>query len=164
MKKIQSKFGIISILSISLLLLFTVWFSANAIVRQLEVLWALGESDLASLSMILIFGFVTGGLVFGIFNVSDIMKTEYFYSINGLLAAVTNFCAIFSPGFRLFLMFRFFTGFFIAGVYPTAMKLMSSWFKENRGFAIGILLGALAAGAGSPLREYMLTSQVSMTY
>ena len=150
MKKIQSKSGIIAILSLSLLLLFTVWFSANAIVRQLEVLWALGESDLALLSMILIFGFVTGGLVFGIFNLSDIMKTEYFYSINGLLAALTNLLAIFMPGFRLFLMFRFFTGFFIAGTYPTAMKLMSSWFKENRGFAVGILLGALALGSGLP--------------
>ena len=150
MRKIKSKSGIILILSISLLLLFTVWFSANAIVRQLEVLWALETSDLAILSMILIFGFVTGGVVFGVFNLSDIMKTEYFYSLSGLLAAITNLIAVFMPRFQLFLLFRFFTGFFIAGVYPTAMKLMASWFKENRGFSIGILLGALAMGSGLP--------------
>ncbi|MHA1112488.1 MAG: MFS transporter [Promethearchaeota archaeon] len=150
MKKIQSKSGIILILSTSLLFTFTVWFSANAIIGQIETLWVLEKSDLALLSMILIFGFVAGGLLFGIFNLSDIIKTEYFYSINGLFAAIMNFLAIFSPNFSLFLTFRFLTGFFIAGVYPTAMKLMSSWFKENRGFAVGILLGALALGSGSP--------------
>ena len=150
MRKVQSKSGIVLILSTSLLFTFTVWFSANVIIRQIETLWALEKSDLALLSMILIFGFVAGGLLFGIFNLSDIIKTEYFYSINGLFAAIMNFLAIFSPNFSLFLTFRFFTGFFIAGVYPTAMKLMSSWFKENRGFTVGILLGALALGSGSP--------------
>lgn len=30
------------------------------------------------------------------------------------------------------------------------MKLISSWFKRNRGLAIGILLGALTAGSGLP--------------
>ena len=38
----------------------------------------------------------------------------------------------------------------MAGVYPTAVKLMASWFKERRGFAIGILLGALTIGSGLP--------------
>ncbi len=150
MRKIQTKSGIISLLSLSLLFIFTVWFSPNAIVDQIQALWDLSELDLALFSMILIFGFVAGGIVFSIFNLSDIMKTEYFLCINGLLAAVSNFFAVFSPGFPLFLTFRFFTGFFIAGVYPTAMKLIASWFNENRGYAVGILLGALALGSGLP--------------
>jgi sugar phosphate permease len=45
---------------------------------------------------------------------------------------------------------RFLTGFFLAGVYPPAMKLMASWFRRGRGFAIGVLVGALTLGSGSP--------------
>ena len=133
-----------------MLFIFTVWFSANAIVNQIQTLWTLSQSNLAILSMILIFGFVTGGLVFSIFNLSDILQSQYFYGVCGLLAAISNFAAVFSSTYPIFLLFRFFTGFFVAGVYPTAMKLMSSWFKNNRGFAVGILLGALALGSGLP--------------
>jgi MFS family permease len=38
----------------------------------------------------------------------------------------------------------------MAGVYPPAMKIMATWFREQRGLAIGILIGALTVGSGSP--------------
>jgi MFS family permease len=127
-----------------------VWFSANAIVAQLINLWSLNEADLAILSMILILGFVFGGVISAVFNLPDIFKTKNFYSLYGGLSALTNFLAIISPNFFLFLVFRFLTGFFLAGVYPTAMKLMASWFQEHRGLAIGVLIGALTTGSGLP--------------
>ncbi|MBY8990770.1 MAG: MFS transporter [Candidatus Lokiarchaeota archaeon] len=77
-------------------------------------------------------------------------KTPIFFSINAFLSALGNLRAAFSPNFLTFTIFRFLTGFFLAGVYPTSMKLISSWFKRNRGLAIGILLGALTAGSGLP--------------
>ena len=134
----------------SLLFSLTVWFSANAIVGQLESLWSLNETDIAILSMILILGFVLGGLISAIFNLSDIFKTKIFYTLFAGLSALTNFLAILSPNFFTFLFFRFLTGFFLAGVYPIAMKLMASWFQKHRGLAVGILLGALTAGSGLP--------------
>ena len=147
---LKSKFAIIIIISVSLLLSLTVWFSANAIVNQLISLWALNEYDIALLSMILIFGFVIGGIFSALLSLPDVIKTKNFYSLNAGLSALTNFLAIFSPNFLWFLLFRFLTGFFLAGVYPTAMKLMASWFQEHRGLAIGILLGALTTGSGLP--------------
>ncbi|GAH09039.1 unnamed protein product, partial [marine sediment metagenome] len=149
-QKVKSNVVILSIISISLLLSLTVWFSANAITSQITILWTLNEYDIALLSMILIIGFVVGGLVSAIFSLPDVIKTMNFYSLYAGLSALTNFLAIFSPNFIVFLLFRFLTGFFLAGVYPTAMKLMSSWFQEHRGLAIGILLGALTAGSGLP--------------
>lgn len=80
----------------------------------------------------------------------DLIKTPTFFSINALLAALGNLFAAFSSNFLIFVIFRFVTGFFLAGVYPTSMKLISSWFKRRRGLAIGILLGALTAGSGLP--------------
>src|SRR5829696_1689295 len=45
---------------------------------------------------------------------------------------------------------RFATGFFLAGVYPPAFKLISTWFKKGRGVALGILAGALVVGNAMP--------------
>ncbi|HXH82421.1 MAG TPA: MFS transporter, partial [Candidatus Tectomicrobia bacterium] len=34
--------------------------------------------------------------------------------------------------------------------YPPAMKVMATWFREGRGLAIGILVGALTVGSATP--------------
>jgi predicted MFS family arabinose efflux permease len=146
----KSKPLILTIVSISLLFSLTLWFSANAITPQLVNLWNLNPLDIAILSIILIIGFVTGGFIYSIFSLPDLIKTPQFFSINALMATFGNFFAALSPNFSIFLIFRFITGFFLAGVYPTSMKLISSWFKRKRGLAIGILLGALTAGSGLP--------------
>src|SRR2546425_8913594 len=38
----------------------------------------------------------------------------------------------------------------MAGAYPPAMKIMATWFREGRGLAIGILIGALTVGSAVP--------------
>ena len=45
---------------------------------------------------------------------------------------------------------RFLTGFFLAGVYPPALKLMATWFRRGRGTALGIVVGALTVGSAGP--------------
>jgi MFS family permease len=42
------------------------------------------------------------------------------------------------------------TGFFLAGVYPPALKLMATWFQKGRGTALGILVGAIVVGQATP--------------
>ena len=48
------------------------------------------------------------------------------------------------------LLLRFVTGLAMAGAYPPAMKIMATWFREGRGLAIGILVGALTVGSATP--------------
>ena len=48
------------------------------------------------------------------------------------------------------LVLRFVTGLAMAGAYPPAMKIMATWFREGRGLAIGILVGALTVGSATP--------------
>jgi MFS family permease len=38
----------------------------------------------------------------------------------------------------------------LAGVYPPGMKLMATWFREQRGMALGFLVGALTLGKATP--------------
>jgi MFS family permease len=45
---------------------------------------------------------------------------------------------------------RFLSGFFLAGVYPPAMKMIVTWYRSGRGVAIGVLVGALTLGKGLP--------------
>jgi MFS family permease len=42
------------------------------------------------------------------------------------------------------------TGFFLGGVYPSAMHVISDWYRSRRGFALGVVIGALTLGSGSP--------------
>src|SRR2546427_2340630 len=42
------------------------------------------------------------------------------------------------------------TGAALAGVYPPGMKIAAGWFREGRGWAIGILVGALTLGSAFP--------------
>ena len=54
------------------------------------------------------------------------------------------------PGYRSALLVRFLTGAFLAGVYPPGMKMVSTWFRSARGFAIGTVVGALTVGKAMP--------------
>ena len=48
------------------------------------------------------------------------------------------------------ILLRFATGFFLAGVYPPAFKLMATWFRKGRGTALGNLGGGIIVGNAMP--------------
>jgi MFS family permease len=55
-----------------------------------------------------------------------------------------------TDSYAIALVIRFATGFFLAGVYPPAMKMAATWFRARRGLAIGTVVGALVAGKSTP--------------
>jgi MFS family permease len=65
-------------------------------------------------------------------------------------AALANFLMLFTSGPEAVIPLRFATGFFMAGVYPPAFKLISTWFQEDRGLALGVLAAAIVVGGGVP--------------
>lgn len=146
----NNKYFNLSILSLSVIFAFTLWFSANAIIPQLSQSLELSNAKVSFLSIILIIGFVVGGLISTFLNLPDILKSKNIFVVSAIFGAVANAGAIFVGSFELIMILRFFTGFFLAGVYPTSMKITATWFKGKRGLAIGILLGALTLGSGMP--------------
>ena len=48
------------------------------------------------------------------------------------------------------LIFRFATGFFLAGIYPVGMKIAADWYAKKLGKALGYLVGALVLGTAFP--------------
>jgi MFS family permease len=56
----------------------------------------------------------------------------------------------FSPSAAVGVSFRFITGAALACVYPPGMKIAAGWFRDARGWAIGVLVGALTLGSAAP--------------
>jgi MFS family permease len=70
---------------------------------------------------------------------------------NGAISlGITDSLGRMTAGFATVLALRMLTGMMLAGVYPTGMKLIATWFRSGRGLAIGVLVGALTLGSASP--------------
>ena len=136
-------------LAIAIVLSMTTWFSASAVVPQLRAEWDLLDGA-AWLTIAVQLGFVCGALVSSILNLSDVVSPRRVILGGSIGAAGVNGLLLVAGGAAAGVPLRFATGFFLAGVYPPALKLMATWFREGRGIALGILVGALTVGSAMP--------------
>lgn len=147
----SAKWRTLILLAVAELLGMSVWFSASAVVPALTREWALADAGRAWLTMSVQIGFVVGALGSALLNLPDrIPATRLFTTCALLAAAATAAIPVFADGLTLALPLRFLTGVFLAGVYPVGMKIAATWTKEDRGLAIGLLVGALTVGSASP--------------
>ncbi len=129
----------------------SVWFSASAVILALTADWLLTGSDQAWLTMSVQAGFVVGAFASSLFNVADYVPGHLLFAVTSCLAAIaTALIPFLALGLTVTLVLRFFTGLLLAGVYPVGMKIISTWTKEDRGFGIGLLVGALTLGSAAP--------------
>src|ERR687889_1944713 len=138
------------LLAVALVLSMTTWFSASAVVPQLLAEWDLSDSSAAWLTIAVQLGFVCGALVSSILNLSDVVSPRRVILWGSIGAASVNGLLLVAGGAAAGVPLRFATGFFLAGVYPPALKLMATWFRKGRGIALGILVGALTVGSAVP--------------
>ncbi len=129
----------------------SLWFSASAVVPELTEAWALDSGSAAWLTISVQLGFVAGALLSGLTTLADVVNPRTLVAYSALLgAAATAGIAAFVSGAPTAIVLRFITGMALAGVYPPGMKIMAGWFREGRGRAIGILVGALTVGSATP--------------
>jgi len=138
------------LLAVALVLSMTTWFSASAVVPQLRAEWDLSDGAAAWLTIAVQLGFVCGALVLSILNLSDVVSPRRVILGGSIGAAGVNGLLLVAGGAAAGVPLRFATGFFLAGVYPPALKLMATWFRKGRGIALGILVGALTVGSAMP--------------
>jgi MFS family permease len=137
-------------LALTLILAMSTWFSASAVIPQLKEVWHLRASASAWLTIAVQLGFVSGAVVSSLLNLADIVLPRHVILGGAVGAAAANLLLAVAGGPVLGIPLRFATGFFLAGVYPPAFKLMSTWFKQGRGLALGVLAGAIVVGNGMP--------------
>ena len=138
------------IVSLASLFGLSVWFSTNAISAALEAEKGLSGQDVAWLTIAVQLGFVFGTVVIALTNLADLLNARRLFFISAIAAGVLNLLVIPIDNLPLLILVRFGTGAFLGGVYPPAMKVLSGWFNRGRGFALGMMIGALTLGSGSP--------------
>jgi MFS family permease len=132
------------------MLAMSVWFTSSAVAPQLQAMWGLDASQAGWLTTSVQLGFVAGTAVAAVLNLADIVPARLYVSACMALAALANAALLLANDHREALASRAATGFFIAGVYPPAMKMLATWSRARRGLAIGTLIGALTVGKAAP--------------
>ena len=129
----------------------SLWFTGNAVLPELKQSFDLSQYAISLVTSAVMFGFIVGTLVFAFFSFADRFSPVKLFFICSLLGALTNAAVVWfvNDGTSLFI-FRFITGFFIAGIYPVGMKIAADWFEKGLGKALGFLLGALMLGTAFP--------------
>ena len=141
---------VLAILAIVQLLAMAPWFSASAVAPALAHVWQLSPVTTAWLTISVQLGFVIGALVSAIFTLADRLSARRLVTGSAILAAIATLGVALASGVKLGIACRLLTGAALAGVYPPGMKIAAGWFKEGRGLAIGVLVGALTLGSASP--------------
>ena len=144
------RYRALTLLAITLVLSMSTWFSASAVIPQLTAAWDLSSSTAAWLTIAVQIGFVTGAVVSSLLNIADLIAPRHVILGGATGAAVVNLLLLVAAGPAVGIPLRFATGFFLAGVYPPAFKLMSTWFRKGRGLALGVLAAAIVVGNGVP--------------
>jgi MFS family permease len=146
-----SRWAALSLLSFALLLGMALWFGMSAVAPQVAKEWNLSPSATAWLTLAVQIGFVAGTLASALLNLPDVIRARYLFAICAFLGASVNALLAWTVhSVTAAIVLRIATGMFLAGVYPPAMKIIATWFRTGRGFALGVLIGALTLGKASP--------------
>ncbi|KAF3463454.1 MFS transporter [Streptomyces sp. Tu 3180] len=129
-----------------------VWFSMSAVVPGLRSAWGLSAGGAVWLTASVQCGFVAGAVASTALNLADRVPPQRLLAASAAAAAAcTAALALFADGPAVAVPLRFMTGVFLAGVYPTGMKLMASWAgSAGRGRTMGVLIAALTLGSTLP--------------
>lgn len=142
---------ILLVIVISQFFCTSVWFATNAIMPDIVRQFGLAPAYLAHLTSAVQAGFITGTLIFAILSIADRFSPSKLFFICSIIAAACNLAVIINGigSFEL-ILFRFLTGFFLAGIYPVGMKIAADYYQQGLSKSLGFLVGALVLGTAFP--------------
>jgi MFS family permease len=140
----------LAVVSLAQFLGMTLWFSATAVTPLLVDEFHISPTHAAWLTMAVQAGFVAGTLVTAVSNIADVLNSRTLMFAGSLAGAAANAAVLIAPNGATVIALRFVTGASLALVYPPAMKIAAGWFRDGRGFALGLLIGALTLGKAFP--------------
>ncbi|HEX6537210.1 MAG TPA: MFS transporter [Gemmatimonadaceae bacterium] len=152
----------LTVLAVCLVLGMAPWFSATVAAPAMIAEWHLSPALAPWLTMAVQLGFVVGTLVSAVLMLADRWRAERLAAWSAVVAAAATALIVFAARApAAVIALRALTGAALAGVYPTGMKLVAGWWKDRRGMAIGVLVGALTLGSASPHLVHAVMPQAS---
>jgi len=143
----------------------SLWFASNAVMSNLVEDFGLSLNALGDLTSSVQFGFISGTLLFAIFTIADRFSPSKVFLMSAILGSIANLGLIWSGNtITTLLIFRFVTGFFLAGIYPVGMKIAADYFDKGLGKSLGFLVGALVLGTAFPHLLNNITSAIPWNY
>src|SRR3954471_2477685 len=140
----------LAVVALSEVMGMTLWFSATAAAPAIAREFALDTATLAWLTMAVQGGFVVGTLLTAVTNLADAINARRLFGMGCVLGAAANAAIVFAPSTAAIIALRFCPGAPLAWVYPPGMKIAAGWFRERRGTALGIVVGAVGLGSAFP--------------
>jgi len=151
MTEAVGKAGSMAILMLAQVLVLSLWFISAATMPGMLAEVAISPARQAALSSGVQIGFVGGALVSAVLGLADRFDPRALFAGCAVLAAAANAALPVLPvGGDLAIALRVVTGLLLAGVYPVGMKMAAGWGLRDRGFLVGLLVGALTLGSSLP--------------
>jgi MFS family permease len=145
------RWRLLALLSAAVLLVLGTWFSGTAVADSLAVAWDIDTVGIAALTVAVQLGFAAGALGLAAAGVPDVVSARWLIAGGALVATLANAgFALLATDLASALPYRFLTGAGIAAVYPVGMKVLAGWFRQQRGLAVGTLIGAITVGSALP--------------
>ncbi len=149
MMKVSKK--ILHLIIISQFFCTSLWFASNGVMNGLIQDFQLNPQALGHLTSSVQFGFISGTLLFAFFTIADRFSPSKVFFVSAVLGALMNSGLTYDGNTWLSLILsRFFTGFFLAGIYPVGMKIAADYYDKKLGRSLGFLVGALVLGTALP--------------
>ena len=150
MSEPQRRWGQLALLTTAMLLGMAVWLAGSAVGPVLAITLDLSPRQTGWLTSAVQVGFVAGTLAVAVLNLADLWPARWLVATAAVAAATANASLLLADDFSTALLSRASTGVALAGVYPPAMKMAASWFRDRRGLAIGAIVAALTVGKSVP--------------
>lgn len=138
----------------------SLWFAINAVMADLQRDAALPPDAVGWLTSAVQLGFIAGTFGFALLAIADRYSPRLVFLTSALAgAAIAAATALLPPRLDMLLALRFATGIALAGIYPVGMKIAAGWYDRGLGWALGMLVGALALGTSLPFALRALGTQ-----
>ena len=156
---------VLPIIILSQFLCTSLWFAGNGVVNDLIQTFELSSNTLGYLTSAVQLGFILGTLAFAFLSISDRFSPSKIFFICALIGSFFNLGILFEWNtIYSLLLFRFLTGFCLAGIYPVGMKIASDYFKKGLGKSLGFLVGALVLGTALPHFLKLISASFNWQY